>query len=153
MSTPVFPSLGASDNSHAAVRSLLRSSQQIREGRAAILQGSGVTPQQYEVLKVLRGAGDGGLPTLGIAAQLLERAPGVTRLIDRLETRGLVERTRGEDRRQVLCRLSERGKELLLELDGRFEGFGERVFACLNHNEMNVLVHLMRRIASNLEKA
>lgn len=141
---------GAPDRPHAALVALLTLNQHVREGKAAILQGSGVTPQQYGVLKVVQDAGHAGLPTLAIAARLLERAPGVTRLVDRLEARGLVERSRGDDRRQVLCRLTDRGKALVRELEERIDGFGDRVFACLNHNEVNVLLHLMRRVAAHM---
>ena len=152
MTPPDTAAADRADRPRTALTTLLTLNQHVRDERAAILRGSGVTPQQYAVLKALEGAGDAGLPTLAIAGRLLERAPGVTRLVDRLEKRGLAERIRGNDRRQVLCRLTGNGKALLLELEGRIDGFGDRVFACLNHNEVNVLLHLMRRVAVQLRR-
>ena len=58
-----------------------------------------------------------GLPTLGIAGRMIEQTPGITRMIDRLEVKGLVSRERGcQDRRQVLCRISQAGLDLLSAL-------------------------------------
>jgi hypothetical protein len=52
---------------------------------AGVVEPHGVTLQQYNVLRILRGAGEGGLPTLEIAQRMIEHAPGITRLLDRLE--------------------------------------------------------------------
>ena len=69
-----------------------------------VVDARGITLQQYNVLRILRGAGAAGLPTLDIAARMIEKSPGITRLLDRLEARRLVRRVRcPEDRRQVLC--------------------------------------------------
>src|SRR3954469_12194729 len=61
-----------------------------------------LTAQQYNALRLLRGVHPAGRRTLELAARLISRAPDITRLIDRLETRGLVERTRLEDNRRVV---------------------------------------------------
>ncbi len=77
-----------------------------------------LTPQQYNALRLLRGQGEGKLATLALAARLVSRAPDITRLLDKLEERGLVERERPPDnRRVVLIGLTPRGRELLAELD------------------------------------
>ena len=73
------------------------------------------------MLRILRGAGPEGLPTLEIAARMIEHSPGVTRLLDRLEARKLVRRVRcPEDRRQVLCHATEAARRLLAGLEGRW---------------------------------
>ena len=83
-----------------------------------MVEGHDITLQQYNVLRILRGAGDEGLPTLDIAERMIEHAPGVTRLIDRLEAKGLVRRQRpADDRRQVLCVATAAALALLEQLD------------------------------------
>lgn len=76
------------------------------------LEPLGITHAQYNVMRILRGAPD-GLPRREIACRLIDRAPDVTRLIDRLVRRGLVSRSPGrQDRRQAVARLTSRGADL-----------------------------------------
>src|SRR5215208_2200660 len=85
-----------------AVLALLRTSDVVRRFLARIVEPHGITLQQYNVLRILRGAGEEGIPTLAIGERMIEQAPGITRLLDRLESKGLVRRSRcPEDRRQV----------------------------------------------------
>jgi DNA-binding MarR family transcriptional regulator len=89
-----------------------------RRRAAALLEPYGVTLQQYNVLRILRGAQPEGLCTLTIVDRMLERTPGITRLIDRLEAKRLVVRVRSaDDRRQVWCRITPDGLRLLARLD------------------------------------
>ena len=82
----------------------------MRRWGESLVASSGVTLQQYNVLRILRGSRPDGLPTLGIAARMIEQAPGITRLLDRLERKGLIRRQRCPgDRRQVLCFITEKG--------------------------------------------
>src|SRR5687768_9579886 len=84
-----------------AVVALFRTGDALRRHFARVLEPWGITPQQYNVLRILRGAGADDLPTLAIAERMLERTPGVTRLLDRMEEKGWVARQRCvEDRRQ-----------------------------------------------------
>jgi MarR family transcriptional regulator, organic hydroperoxide resistance regulator len=85
---------------------------------APVFDQHGITSQQFNVLRILRGAGLEGLPTLDIADRMIEQAPGITRLLDRLEQKKLVRRERpAENRRQVLCYITKPGLDLLQELD------------------------------------
>ena len=89
---------------------LLLTTDVVRRWGESLVAPYGVTLQQYNVLRILRGSRPDGLPTLEIAARMLERAPGITRLLDRLERKGLIRRQRcPEDRRQVLCFITEKG--------------------------------------------
>src|SRR3982750_2439606 len=73
-----------------------------------------ITGQQYNVLRILRGAEPQGLPTLTIADRVIEKTPGITRMIDRLESKGLVAREiRPHDRRCVYCRITKKGLKIL----------------------------------------
>jgi DNA-binding MarR family transcriptional regulator len=89
----------------------------------------GITHGQYNVLRILRGAHPEGHPRCDIAARMLEKAPDVTRLVDRLEAQGLAERARSEtDRRLSITRITEKGLALLEEMRPAMEGV-ERYFA------------------------
>ena len=105
-----------------------------------------ITGQQYNVLRILRGAGSEGLPTLTIAERMIERAPGVTRMVDRLEAKGLVAReTRSDDRRRVHCRVTEKGLDLLKLLDAPVEQFNAAAFRGLSRAELGQLVTLLEK--------
>ena len=110
----------------------------------------GLTQQQYNVLRILRGAGDEGLPTLTIAERMVEQTPGITRLIDRIEAKGLVRRERcPEDRRLVRCHITPHGLELLATLDGPIEAIDKEGLEMLSHAEQRQLVDLLERIIHN----
>lgn len=101
-----------------AVVALLRTTDRLRRFLARTVEPRGITLQQYNVLRILRGAGDDGLPTLEIAERMIEAAPGVTRLLDRLEAKRLVRRERClRDRRQILCWITPAGLGLVDALD------------------------------------
>lgn len=101
-----------------AVVTLVATAARVQEALAHVVAGHRVTVQQYNVLRILRGAGEAGLPTLDIAARMIDRSPGITRLLDRLEKRRLVRRRRcRSDRRQVLCFSTAEGLRILDELE------------------------------------
>ncbi len=103
---------------HEAALGLFKTVDLLRRREAAVMEPYGVTDQQYNVLRILRGAGRDGLPTLEIAHRMIEQAPGITRLIDRLEKKGFVVRRRCDtDRRQVYCVLAPAGRRLLARMD------------------------------------
>ena len=130
-----------------AVLGLLRTADVVRRLIARSLEPYDVTPQQYNVLRILRGAGAEGLPTLTIGERMLEDSPGVTRLIDRLIAKGLVSRARStEDRRQVLCQITQAGLDLLVQIDALVEGRDEDAVAVLTPDEQKELIRLLDRI-------
>ncbi|HEY2954102.1 MAG TPA: MarR family transcriptional regulator [Candidatus Eisenbacteria bacterium] len=111
--TRPFPTRGG----EAAV-GLMRTADLLRRLLEQALEPLGVTAQQYNVLRILRGARPEPLPTLEIAERMIERTPGITRLLDRLEAKKLVRRDRCEsDRRQVLCTITAAGLDLLRDAD------------------------------------
>jgi len=127
-----------------ALLGLLKTSDLLRRFLAMLAEPYGITLQQYNVLRILRGAGPEGLPTLEIAERLIEQAPGVTRLLDRLETKGLVKRERCPvDRRQVTCRIARRGEKLLAEMDDSMDGANERCLGMLQDRELERLVEIL----------
>src|SRR2546428_6106863 len=102
-----------SKGEEAAV-ALMRTADLLRRAIGNVVDRYGITLQQYNVLRILRGAGRQGLPTLEIADRMIEQTPGITRLIDRLEGKHLVVRSRStNDRRCVYCRITSAGLALL----------------------------------------
>lgn len=82
------------------------------------IKSYGITSTQYNVLRILRGAGDAGLSRNEVRDRLLNRMPDATRLLDRMEKSGLISRSReAEDRRLVTTRLTKKGKQLVDQLD------------------------------------
>jgi len=127
--------------------SLYRAADRVKGYFEAVLEPHGLTGQQYNVLRILRGAEPDGLATLTIADRMIERAPGITRMIDRLEAKGWVarERRRG-DRRCVHCRVTRRGLELLRGLDRPVDEADRAVFASLTRKELAQLEGLLDRV-------
>jgi DNA-binding MarR family transcriptional regulator len=97
--------------------SILRTADALKRGRDARLRRNGITSAQYNVLRILRGAGKPGLPCGGIAELMLTAEPDVTRLLTRMERHGLLVRRRDDgDRRVVTTIATKRGLDLLDEL-------------------------------------
>lgn len=144
--TRPFRSAGAE-----AVVGLLLTAEAVRWPYQDLLAAShDLTLQQYNVLRILRGAGRQGLPTLEIASRMVERTPGVTRLIDRLEQKGLVQRERSAtDRRQVYCRLSDAGSELLRRLERPIDTLDEAAVAMLSKAEIAELIRLLNKLRNS----
>ena len=138
--------------SQEAFIALLRTADLLRRRVSTDIEAEGITLQQYNVLRILRGAGPEGLPTLEIPERMIEQAPGITRLIDRLERKRLVSRERcPEDRRQVTCRISESGLDLLGKLDVSLDHAGDALFAALSTAEQRQLIKLLDRVRADVD--
>jgi DNA-binding MarR family transcriptional regulator len=132
-----------------ATLGLLRTADAVKRSLAQVIEPHGITPQQYNVLRILRGAGPAGLPTLTIGERMVEQTPGVTRLVDRLEGKGLVARTPcPKDRRRVFCRITEKGLELLTELDEPVNRWDAQAVAALAPSDLASLIGLLDRVRS-----
>jgi DNA-binding MarR family transcriptional regulator len=144
-----FPS-----RSQEAAVALMRTADLVRRAVALIVEPHGITIQQYNVLRILRGAGDKGLPTLEIAERMIEQTPGITRLIDRLEAKHVVSRERcPTDRRQVFCRITRSGLMLLAKLDPRLREADDWALASLTVRELAGLVRLLDKARNGLSVA
>ena len=112
-----------------------------------ILDPYGITTQQYNILRILRGAGTEGLPTMDIGDRLIEKSPGLTRLIDRLEKKDLVLRLRCEtDRRQVFCKITKDGLGLLAKIDTIVNTMERQVLDALTQAEQKKLMELLHKV-------
>jgi DNA-binding MarR family transcriptional regulator len=102
----------------AAFLDLLRTCDLLSRGPAQFLKSEDLSPNQYNVLRILRGAPPAGLPCGEIASRMITRDPDITRLLDRLEKRELISRCREtKDRRMVVARITPQGLKLLARLD------------------------------------
>jgi DNA-binding MarR family transcriptional regulator len=129
-----------------AAVALLRTADVLRRVIGAVVEPNGITAQQYNVLRILRGSGERGLPTLEIAERMIESTPGITRLIDRLETKKLVARERClTDRRQVFCRITPAGLSLLSTLDTPILHATNTALGILKKTELTSLIDLLDR--------
>lgn len=130
-----------------SIVSLLCTVDHIRRTESGLFAAEDLTEQQYNVLRILRGAGPDGLPTLSVAERLIEHTPGITRLIDRLEAKGLVRRERpARDRRQVYCFITEEGLGVLERLDPAVEQLARRLMQHLSAAQMKVLNEILEKI-------
>jgi DNA-binding MarR family transcriptional regulator len=114
------------------------------------LRPHGITLTQYNVLRILRGAGAAGLCRNEVGERLVTRVPDVTRLLDRMEEMKLIARERGtDDRRYVTTTIARRGLDLVNRLDAEVGALQERRFSHLDKAETRTLVDLLTRLRSS----
>ena len=136
-----------------AVVGLLLTAEALRRRLGDVVEPEGITGQQFNVLRILRGAHPDTLPTLEIASRMIEKTPGITRLLDRLDAKGLVRRDRGtDDRRCVYCRITPRGLDLLARLDEPVRRVAIDAFRGLPLAERLALVATLDRLRSALSR-
>jgi len=130
-----------------AAVALMRTTDLVRRRLAHVVEPQGITLQQYNVLRILRGGGEEGVPTLEVAARMIEQTPGITRLLDRLEAKGLVKRERcRHDRRQHLCWTTAEGLKLLETLDAPLLAASDAALKGLDAGERLALIRLLDAI-------
>ena len=106
------------------------------------------------MLRILRGGGEDGVATLEVAERMVEQTPGITRLIDRLESKKLVVRERCKtDRRQVFCRITPPGLSLLARLDQPLRDAEETALAALTSKQLKQLMSLLDLARNGLHAA
>lgn len=127
-----------------AYLSVKRTEAALREHFDQVLKPYGISVTQYNVLRILRGAGQAGLCRNEIRDRLIDRMPDVTRLLDRMEETGWITRTRSrEDRRQVSTELTKTGKELVDSLDGPVAAEHERRLGHMTKTQLRALIELL----------
>lgn len=130
-----------------ALVGLMRTTDVVRRRIGRLVEPHGITLQQYNVLRILRGGGTDGVPTLDVAARMIEETPGITRLLDRLEAKGLVRRERClKDRRQHLCWITQKGLSLLEKLDAPLLAAGEATLKGLGQQDRIAFIRLLDAI-------
>src|SRR5262249_49181111 len=133
---------------------LLRTGAIARRLPARVVETRGLSLAQYNVLRILRSAGDEGLATLAIRERMIEEAAGITRLIDKLEAAALVRRDRSsDDRRRVVCRITAEGLTTIQQLDDSIIRACEAALEMLDDADMDDLVRLLDLIRSRGRQA
>jgi DNA-binding MarR family transcriptional regulator len=128
---------------------VLRTADYLHHGVEEILNRAELSGAQYNVLRILRGAGPEGLGCREIGERMITRDPDITRLLDRLENRGLVARKRGDkDRRVVTTRITAKGLQLLKGLDRPVLEVHERQLGHLGRKRMLALIRLLEAARS-----
>jgi DNA-binding MarR family transcriptional regulator len=135
-----------------AILALFRTSDLLERRLAQLVEPRGISLQQYNVLRILRGAGQQGTPTLDIADRMIQQAPGITRLLDKLAAKRLVRRERcSQDRRQVLCWITDAGLRLLADLEQPLAKAGTRAMDPLTAAEQRHLIATLERVRGGFD--
>lgn len=130
-----------------AVVGILMVAAEVNREFAELCQAQGITLEQYNVLRILRGAKEDGLPRCEVAGRMITKSPDVTRMMDRLVKQGLVVRTWGtENRRHSIAKISPEGLALLAALDPHVAAMNERVAGQVGEDELQRLIDALNRM-------
>lgn len=136
--------------SQEAAVALMRTAHLLRRRVDAVVAAEGLTSQQYNVLRILRGA-RGPLPTMEISERMIETACGITRLISTLEEKHLIRREQWPgDRRQVLCQITPAGLRVLERLDDVMDTLDDGLAARLSDDQITTLLDALSEIRVHL---
>jgi DNA-binding MarR family transcriptional regulator len=126
---------------------LLKTADALGQEAEQLVRSANLTGTQYNVLRILRGAGPEGLACRGIGERLISRDPDITRLLDRMERRGLITRERqNDDRRVVKTRITPQGLELLKPLDQPMRDLHKRQFRQVATTRLKILSGILEEI-------
>lgn len=133
-----------------AMLNLVRTSDRLAIQFARLFRAHGLTPSQYNILRILRGEGR-PLPCLEIAGRMITVVPGITGLIDRLEALGLVSRERCErDRRVIRVAITDKALRVLERLDQPVLELHTKLVGHLSRTELKELIRLLEKARVNL---
>ena len=129
-----------------AYLNVLRTADALLRKETELLKEYGLSPTQYNTLRILRGAGTQGVTCGELSDRMLTKDPDVTRLIDRLERRGLLTRSRSdEDRRVVRTQITAAGLDLLARLDEPSHVWTQSQLGHMSEAELREFIHLLER--------
>ncbi|HVX66906.1 MAG TPA: MarR family transcriptional regulator [Bryobacteraceae bacterium] len=130
-----------------AALNLYRTSDYLALAVARVLKSADLSAVQFNVLRILRGAGSAGLCCREIGERLVTRDPDITRLLDRMERRGIIERSRdSKDRRVITVRITPPGLDLLEQLDGPVEQELQCRLGRLGEQRLTALIETLEQI-------
>lgn len=140
---------GFSSTAEEALLNLQRTADHLQIAYTRLFRDHGITSQQYNVLRILRGAGE-PLPILEIGDRMVTVVPAITGLIDRLEKRGLVKRTRTEaDRRVVTVSILNKGLNLLAGLDEPTRALSRQLLDHMDDEELRAAIEMLERMRAH----
>jgi DNA-binding MarR family transcriptional regulator len=130
-----------------AILSIARTAALIEHGGAEAFKPYGLTTTQYNVLRILRGAGQEGLCRNEVGERLVTKVPDVTRLLDRMEAAGLVVRERGaQDRRFVATRITDKALKLLERIDRELPAMHARQLGHVSQKRLRDLISILEEV-------
>jgi DNA-binding MarR family transcriptional regulator len=136
-----------------AALNIIRTSEVLQRFITEFLRPFDLSPVQYNVLRILRGAGAAGVTCSQVGERLLTRDPDITRLLDRMQARELIERERSsEDRRVVITRISKTGLKLVDSLDQPLRSVNRRKLGRLGRDELADLIAGLERVREAYEE-
>ena len=123
---------------------LARTTDVLTRGAEEIMKLAGLSHTQYNVLRILRGAGQQGLCCREVGERMVTRDSDITRLLDRMEHRGLVARSRdSRDRRVITVRISEAGLKILKDLEGPLSVYHRKLLNHMSEEDLRKLIQLL----------
>jgi MarR family transcriptional regulator, organic hydroperoxide resistance regulator len=130
-----------------AILSVMRTADALQTRVDAILKDFELTGTQYNLLRILRGAGSEGLPCREISERMITHNSDITRLLDRMEERGFVERERGgTDQRVIFGKITGAGLKQLREMDGPIEKHGREILRHVGQGKLKQLIELLELV-------
>jgi DNA-binding MarR family transcriptional regulator len=130
-----------------AILSIARTAALVEHAGAEALKAFNLTTTQYNVLRILRGAGSEGLCRNEVGERLVTKVPDVTRLLDRMAAAGLIVRERGgKDRRFVATRITEKGLKLLEAIDRELPAIHARQIGHVPQKQLRELISILEEI-------
>jgi len=133
-----------------AVLNIVRTADGLSRKGAELLKAGGLSGTQYNVLRILRGAGSDGCACREIGERMVTHDPDITRLLDRMERNGWVTRARdGQDRRVVSVRITKEGLKLAEEFEAPLLALHKQVMRGLNAKDLEQLIELLEKVRAN----
>lgn len=130
--------------SQEATVALLRTASVVSRALGRVVEPYDLSLAQYNALRIVRGAGSAGVPTLGVRERMIEEGTTITRILDKIEAAGLIRRERSQpDRRQVICHVTEKGSRVLAELDPLVDAADETAVAALGPARTESFVRML----------
>lgn len=145
--TKAFPSIEAE-----AMLNIVMTSELLGQKLSDFFKDFGLTGTQYNVLRILRGAGEPGLTCSQLSERMITKDPDITRLLDRMEARNLVRRERSTtDRRVVVTKITQEALDLLTEIDEPSNKMISGSLGKLSPEKLNTLIDLLEQVRATFD--
>ncbi len=143
-----------SSRQEEAALNIMRTADALKRGLDLLLKRHGITPSQYNVLRILRGAGARGLHCSAIAERMITAEPDITRLLMRMERLGLLERRRdGNDRRMVTAIATARGLQILDDAEVPLRALQRHQFSLLSDRGIEALITGLEKVRESIAQS
>jgi len=154
MKSSTKPGCGESTGEADLFVAIVKTADSLSQEAEQLIKAHHLTGAQYNVLRILRGAEPEGLLCRGISERMISRDPDITRLLDRMEKRGLITRERQKDDRRVIkTRITVEGLAFLKKLDHPVRDLHKRQFGHMQASRMKILAKLLEEVIQRAPEA